>query len=87
MHDNKLVDEKALISIEGVQGVVFRTNQLQLFHDPYRIDYLKAHIEQMQEAITDGVDLVAYTPWGCIEFGKCFYRGNEKALWIHLCRC
>lgn len=36
-------------------------------HDPYRIDYMKQHIEQMAEAIDDGVELVGYTPWGCID--------------------
>ncbi len=36
-------------------------------HDTYRIDYLKAHIEQMREAINDGVELIGYTPWGCID--------------------
>ncbi|MBO0458140.1 glycoside hydrolase family 1 protein [Enterococcus hulanensis] len=36
-------------------------------HDEYRIDYLKQHIEAMKEAIKDGVDLIGYTPWGCID--------------------
>lgn len=36
-------------------------------HDEYRIDYLRQHIEQMGEAIADGVDLIGYTPWGCID--------------------
>ncbi|MDR1532277.1 MAG: family 1 glycosylhydrolase [Clostridiales bacterium] len=36
-------------------------------HDPYRIAYLKAHVEAMREAIADGVDLIGYTPWGCID--------------------
>lgn len=36
-------------------------------HDPYRIDYLRQHIEQMKEAVKDGVDLIGYTPWGCID--------------------
>ena len=36
-------------------------------HDSYRIDYLKQHIEQMHEAILDGVSLIGYTPWGCID--------------------
>lgn len=37
-------------------------------HDPYRIDYLRAHIEQMIKAgDEDGVELWGYTPWGCID--------------------
>ncbi len=36
-------------------------------HDPYRIDYFKAHFEQMREAINEGVELMGYTSWGCID--------------------
>lgn len=37
-------------------------------HDPYRIDYLRAHIEQMIKAVNeDGVELWGYIPWGCID--------------------
>ncbi|QAR54344.1 6-phospho-beta-glucosidase [Bacillus aerophilus] len=40
-------------------------------HDDYRIDYLKQHIEQMKEAVKEGVDLMGYTPWGCIDLISC----------------
>ncbi|OEH82943.1 6-phospho-beta-glucosidase [Enterococcus rivorum] len=36
-------------------------------HDNYRIDYLRSHIEQMEQAIDEGVDLLGFTPWGCID--------------------
>ncbi len=36
-------------------------------HDQYRIDYLRAHIEQIQLAITDGVDMLGYNPWSAID--------------------
>ena len=37
-------------------------------NDQYRIDYLRAHIEQMKLAVdVDGVSLMGYTPWGCID--------------------
>jgi 6-phospho-beta-glucosidase len=35
--------------------------------DNYRIEYLKQHIEQMREAVRDGVDLMGYTTWGPID--------------------
>ena len=35
--------------------------------EDYRIDYLKEHIKAMHEAVLDGVDLIGYTPWGCID--------------------
>lgn len=37
------------------------------FHDQYRIDYLREHIKAMKEAVKDGVDLMGYTMWGCID--------------------
>ena len=36
-------------------------------NDDYRIDYLRAHIEQLKKAIEDGVELWGYTSWGCID--------------------
>ncbi|MNM71864.1 6-phospho-beta-glucosidase BglA [compost metagenome] len=37
-------------------------------NDDYRIKYLKEHIEEMKKAVEiDGVDLMGYTPWGCID--------------------
>ena len=44
--------------VKGEDGIV---------HDSYRIDYLRDHIAQMAEAVKDGVDLMGYTPWGCID--------------------
>lgn len=36
--------------------------------DDYRIGYLKSHIEAMKAAVEyDGVELMGYTPWGCID--------------------
>lgn len=36
--------------------------------DSYRIDYLRAHISEMKKAVDlYGVDLIGYTPWGCID--------------------
>lgn len=36
-------------------------------NDDYRINYMRQHIEQMKEAVVDGVELMGYTPWGCID--------------------
>lgn len=36
--------------------------------DDYRIDYLRAHIKAMKDAVElDGVDLIGYTSWGPID--------------------
>ena len=36
-------------------------------HDQYRIEYLREHVKAMSDAIEDGVELLAYTTWGCID--------------------
>ena len=37
-------------------------------HDTYRIDYLRANIKSMRDAIhLDGIPLMGYTMWGCID--------------------
>ncbi len=46
-------------------------------HDNYRIEYIRSHIKSMSEAINDGVDLIGYTPWGCIDLVAGIYRRNE----------
>lgn len=35
--------------------------------DGYRIDYLRRHLEQLREAIADGVDVIGYHPWAPID--------------------
>lgn len=40
-------------------------------HDPYRIDYFRGHVQQMKEAVIDGVDLIGYTWWGIIDIVSC----------------
>ncbi|MBU4335616.1 MAG: glycoside hydrolase family 1 protein [Actinobacteria bacterium] len=36
-------------------------------HDQYRIEYLAEHIEQIQWAISDGVQVLGYCPWSAID--------------------
>ncbi|MEF3107708.1 glycoside hydrolase family 1 protein [Raoultella sp. WB_B2P2-3] len=36
-------------------------------NDDYRIQYLREHLEQVHEAIKDGVPVMGYTAWGCID--------------------
>lgn len=40
-------------------------------HDPYRVEYYRDHIQQMKEAIKDGVDLRGYYAWGPIDIVSC----------------
>ncbi|WP_238902807.1 MULTISPECIES: 6-phospho-beta-glucosidase [unclassified Clostridium] len=37
-------------------------------HDEYHIHYLREHIKSIKDAIAlDGVEVLGYTPWGCID--------------------
>ena len=53
--------------VETGLGAVDKISEDGKIHDPYRIAYLREHIQQMQQALEDGVDLIGYTPWGCID--------------------
>ena len=56
-----------MMVVENGLGAVDTVEEDGSINDDYRINYLKAHIEQMKEAIGDGVELWGYTPWGCID--------------------
>lgn len=36
-------------------------------NDDYRIDFLRQHLLQVEQAVEDGVDIMGYTSWGCID--------------------
>lgn len=54
-----------LFIVENGLGAYDKVEEDGSIHDAYRIDYLQKHIEQMKEAVIDGVDLMGYTSWGC----------------------
>ena len=57
-----------LFIAENGLGAEDHINDDRTVHDDYRIDYLRSHIEQIKIAIEeDGVELIGYTPWGCID--------------------
>jgi 6-phospho-beta-glucosidase len=66
---NQLYDryEKPLFIVENGLGAVDKPDENHYIADDYRINYLRQHIEAMAEAIEDGVELMGYTPWGCID--------------------
>ncbi|RAS82096.1 glycoside hydrolase family 1 protein [Priestia endophytica] len=53
--------------VENGLGAYDKVEEDGSIHDTYRIDYLRKHIEQMKEAIGDGVELLGYTSWGPID--------------------
>ncbi|WP_349917985.1 6-phospho-beta-glucosidase [Aeromonas veronii] len=60
--------EKPLFIVENGFGARDQKEASGEINDDYRIAYLRAHIEQMKLAIIeDGVDVMGYTPWGCLD--------------------
>jgi 6-phospho-beta-glucosidase len=66
---NSLYDryQKPLFIVENGLGANDVIEEDGSINDDYRIEYLKEHVRAMKEAIIDGVDLIGYTPWGCID--------------------
>lgn len=67
---NELWDryQKPLFCVENGMGNDDLPDADGSIQDDYRINYLKKHIEAMKAAvIIDGVELMGYTPWGCID--------------------
>ncbi|MBR2685242.1 MAG: family 1 glycosylhydrolase [Erysipelotrichaceae bacterium] len=56
-----------IMVVENGLGAYDKVEEDGSIHDPYRIDYLRGHIKAMDEALSDGVDLIGYTTWGCID--------------------
>lgn len=67
---NTLYDRygKPLFIVENGLGAADTLEADGSIHDPYRIDYMRAHIQAMLEAVNlDGIPLMGYTCWGCID--------------------
>ena len=67
---NNLYDryQKPLFIVENGLGAVDIPDENGYVEDDYRIDYLRQHIKTMKDAVEiDGVDLLGYTTWGCID--------------------
>ena len=57
-----------LFVVENGLGAFDKIEEDGSIHDTYRINYLRDHIKAMDAAVNeDGVDLIGYTPWGCID--------------------
>lgn len=65
---NKLYD-KYQMPIFIVENGLGARDQLKegSVQDTYRMDYMRAHLKAVAEAIADGVDVMGYTAWGCID--------------------
>lgn len=60
--------EKPLFVVENGLGAKDTVNSNGSIDDDYRISYLREHIRELKRAVVnDGVDVIGYTPWGCID--------------------
>ncbi|ATM86755.1 MULTISPECIES: 6-phospho-beta-glucosidase [Yersinia] len=59
--------QKPLFLVENGLGAKDEINPQGEIEDDYRISYLREHIKAMGEAIDDGIPVMGYTSWGCID--------------------
>lgn len=60
--------QKPIFIVENGLGAVDQVESDGAINDDYRINYLGAHIQAVKQAICeDGVEVMGYTPWGCID--------------------
>ena len=67
---NQLYDryQKPLFIVENGIGAVDELQADGSIRDEYRISYLREHIKALKDGVeTDHVELMGYTPWGCID--------------------
>jgi 6-phospho-beta-glucosidase len=58
---------KPIMIVENGLGAYDTVEEDGSIHDDYRIDYHRDHVKAMAQAIADGVNLIGYTTWGCID--------------------
>ncbi|PPG37391.1 glycoside hydrolase family 1 protein [Pseudoclavibacter sp. RFBA6] len=58
---------KPLFIVENGLGMRDELEEDGTIHDPYRIDYFRAHFEEMIRAVDEGVELLGYTSWAPID--------------------
>lgn len=85
---NKVYDryQKPLFISENGLGYKDVLEDDGTIHDSYRIDYLKTHFEQIDEAILDGVDLLGYIMWGIIDIvsaGSCEMEKRYGVVYVN----
>ena len=60
--------QKPVFIVENSLGTQDKLEEDKTCHDQAHIDYLRSHIEALADAINiDGVEVMGYTPWGCID--------------------
>lgn len=53
--------------VENGIGVKEELNENHTVQDPYRVDFIRKHIEQMRFAVDDGVEVLGYLMWAALD--------------------
>ena len=78
---NRLYDryQMPLFVVENGLGAFDKIEEDGSIHDTYRINYLRDHIKAMDAAVNeDGVDLMGYTMWGCVDLVSAYTGETAK---------
>lgn len=74
--------QKPLFIVENGLGandeLVMKEDGTYTVFDDYRIQYMNDHLMQVSEAIKDGVEVMGYTAWGCIDLVSCSTAEMKK---------
>lgn len=78
---NRLYDKYGvpLMIVENGYGAYDKVGEDGMVHDDDRIDYYREHINAFKQAVAeDGVELMGYTPWSCIDLVSASTGEMEK---------
>ena len=84
---NNLYDryQKPLFVVENGLGAVDIPDENGNVEDDYRISYLRNHIKSMKDAVElDGIDLLGYTTWGCIDLVSAGTGEMKKGMVLYM---
>lgn len=84
---NRVYDryQKPIFIAENGLGYRDELKEDKTIHDIYRIEYMKEHFMQIQEALKDGVDLLGYILWGVIDIvsaGSCEMEKRYGVIYV-----
>ena len=88
---NRIYDryQKPLFIVENGLGaadeLVVGEDGIPTVEDDYRIQYLNDHLVQVREAIEDGVEVMGYTAWGCIDLVSASESPDSFAGGVFIC--
>ncbi|MDQ0174874.1 glycoside hydrolase family 1 protein [Bacillus chungangensis] len=75
-----------LIVTENGLGAYDKLEENDTINDDYRIEFLRKHIEQIQLAITDGIEIFGYCPWSAIDLVSTHQGINKRYGFIYVNR-